>query len=152
MPPPRQSDGVTSNDRGSASVEFLVVAVGFLMPLVALTTTVTEIATASFAAGTMARQSARAMIRAPSVAEAHRTIATVSTLVFDDFGIADRQWSADIDCSAPSCLRRGSLVSVTISVAVPLRFVPDLPGISLPRRVTVSQRVTARVPTFVVNR
>jgi hypothetical protein len=143
---------MVEGDRGSASLEFLVVAVGFLVPLVALSVTVTEVSTATLAATTASRQAARAFTRAESASAGLRRITAATELVLDDHGLGDHEWSFDVDCSSPQCLRRGSLDTVTVRVAVPLRFVPALPGLSIPAVVTVERSTTVRVSIDSVSR
>jgi hypothetical protein len=134
-----------SRERGSASLEFLVVGVGFLVPLVALCVTVTEVSTATLAATTAARQAIRAYTRSASVAEGSATVDAAVALVLDDHGLAANARSVHLDCSARNCLRRGSLDTITVRVTVPLRFVPTLPGLIVPPSIVVERSASARV-------
>jgi hypothetical protein len=140
------------DDRGNASIEFLVAAIGLLVPVVALTVTTSEIASATFAATASARQGVRAFTLADSVESGHTAIAQITDLAVTDHGLSDTDWRIEMDCSARSCHRRGSLVRLTVYIDVPLRFLPVLPGIDIAPRVTVSRSATARVSTTSVNR
>jgi hypothetical protein len=142
----------SSRDRGSASLEFVVATIGFLIPVVALTVTTSEIASATFAATASARQGVRALTLANTTAEGQVAIANITELAVNDHGLADTEWRIDIDCSARSCRQRGSLVSLQVSIDVPLRFLPALPGIDRALFVTVTRGATARVSTTSVNR
>jgi hypothetical protein len=141
-----------SDDRGSASMEFLVAAIGLLVPVVALTVTTSEIASATFAATVSARQGVRAFTLADSVQSGHTAIANITNLAITDHGLSDADWRIELDCAGRSCRQRGSLVSLAVSIDVPLRFIPALPGIDIAPSVTVSRSATARVSTTSVNR
>jgi hypothetical protein len=141
-----------SVDRGNASLEFLVAAVGLLVPVVALTVTTSEIASATFAATVSARQGVRAFTLAESIQSGQTAIANITDLAIADHGLSDVDWRVELDCPGRSCRQRGSLVSVAVSIDVPLRFIPVLPGIDIAPKVTVSRSATARVSTTSVNR
>jgi hypothetical protein len=141
-----------SRERGSASLEFVVAAIGLLVPVVALTVTTSEIASATFAATTSARQGVRAFTLAETPESGQTAIADITDLAVTDHGLVDADWRIELNCSARSCHRRGSLVRLTVSINVPLRFLPALPGIDGPPAVTVSRSATARVSTTSVNR
>lgn len=133
------------NEQGSASLEFIVATVALLIPLVALSVTTSDIASATFAATTASRQGVRAFTRSESVAQGSGHISAIAQLVMEDHGLTGVDWTMEIDCSARSCRQRGSTVRVTVSIEVPLRFVPSLPGITAAPTVTVSRSATARV-------
>jgi len=141
-----------SDDRGNASLEFLVAAIGLLVPVVALTVTTSEIASATFAATVSARQGVRAFTLADSVAAGQTAIANITELAVTDHGLSDVDWRIELGCEGRSCRQRGSLVNLAVSIDVPLRFIPVLPGIDIAPRVTVSRSATARVSTTSVNR
>lgn len=140
------------HDRGNASLEFLIAAVGLLVPVIALTVTTSEIASATFAATVSARQGVRAFTLADSVHAGQAAIANITDLAVIDHGLSDVNWRITLDCSGRSCRQRGSLVSLAVSIDVPLRFIPVLPGIDIAPTVTVSRTATARVSTTSVNR
>jgi hypothetical protein len=141
-----------SDDRGNASLEFLVASIGLLVPVVALTVTTSEIASATFAATVSARQGVRAFTLADSVAAGQTAIANITELAVTDHGLSDVDWRIKLECEGRSCRQRGSLVNLAVSIDVPLRFIPVLPGIDIAPRVTVSRSATARVSTTSVNR
>ncbi|MEN9910533.1 MAG: hypothetical protein RLZZ441_101 [Actinomycetota bacterium] len=142
----------TMPDRGSASIEFIVASVALLVPLVALTVTTSQIASATFAATAAARHGVRAFTRAESTNIGLERVHAITTLVADDHGLTDTSSRWELDCSRGNCLRRGSLVELTVHLDVPLRFIPALPGIDIAPRVTVSRSATARVSITSVNR
>lgn len=134
-----------NHEQGSASLEFIIAAVALLVPLVALSVTTSDIASATFAATTASRQGVRAFTRSESVAQGRVDLSAIAGLAMEDHGLTGVDWNVDIDCSARSCRQRGSTVRVTVSVEVPLRFLPTLAGITTAPTVTVSRSATARV-------
>lgn len=139
-------------ERGSASIEFVVASVALLIPLVALTVTTSQIASATFAATTAARHGVRAFTRAESTNTGLERIRAITALAAEDHGVIDATPRWELDCSRRNCLRRGSLVELTVHLDVPLLFIPALPGIDIAPRVTVSRTATARVSITSVNR
>ena len=141
----RDTGGMKNHEQGSASLEFIFASVALLVPLVALSVTTSDIASATFAATTASRQGVRAFTRSESVAQGSVNLAAITGLAMEDHGMTGGDWKVDIDCSARSCRQRGSIVRVTVSIEVPLRFIPALPGITTAPTVTVSRSSTARV-------
>lgn len=149
---PRKTDAMHGHERGSASLEFIVAAVALLVPLVALTVTTSDIASARFAATTASRQGVRAFTRAEDPTTGMNRIRAITELALSDHGIDDSAWRMTTTCSGRSCVQRGSLVTLDIAIDVPLRFLPVLPGIDIAPRVTVSGSATARVSLTSVSR
>lgn len=141
-----------SLQRGSASVEFIVAAIGLFIPLVALTVTTSEIAAATFAATSSARHGVRSFTRATTTQAGYSQVSNIVTLAMSDHGIADTRWSIDVECSGRTCHQRGTLVELRVSIDVPMRFIPSLPGINIAPVITVSRAATARVSVTSVNR
>jgi len=139
-------------ERGSASLEFIVASIALLVPLVAVTVTTSHIASATFAATTAARHGVREFTRAESTTVGMEQVRAITTLIVEDHGLTDTTSQWDLDCSLRNCLQRGSRVTVTVHLEVPLRFVPMLPGIDIAPHVTVSRSATARVSLTSVNR
>jgi hypothetical protein len=133
------------SQRGSASIEFVIVAVAVFLPLLALAVTVSSIQTSQFAVAVVARQGVRAFALSPSEMVGQRRIAAINQLVRDDFGV-DSQVSWAINCSTRPCHSRGGLVRVTVNAAVPIAMIPVLPGLTLPPGVRISSTATHIVP------
>ncbi|MSZ38933.1 MAG: hypothetical protein F2605_02520 [Actinobacteria bacterium] len=139
-------------ERGSASLEFIVASIALFVPLVALTVTTSQIASATFAATTAARHGVRAFTRAASTNGGLEQVRAITALIIDDHGLTDTTPQWELDCSRRNCLQRGSLVTLTVHLDVPSLFIPALPGIDIAPRVTVSRSATARVSLTSVNR
>ncbi len=131
--------------RGSASVEFVIVAISVFVPLIALTVTVSEIQSAQFATAAVARQGVRAYALSPSSAVGGRRVSAISKLTREDFGV-DAKSAWKLACSANPGLTRGGLIRLTVSSEVPIAMVPMLPGLTVPPTVRVSATATHIVP------
>lgn len=140
-----------SDERGSASLEFIVASVALLVPLVALTVTTSDIASATFAATAASRQGVRAFTSTENSEAGIDRIRAATELAMSDHGMADSAWRLSMSCSGRTCGQRGSLVTLDIAIDVPLRFLPDLPGLDIAPRVTVSRSATARVSLLSVS-
>lgn len=130
----------------------MVASVALLVPLVALTVTTSQIASATFAATTAARQGVRAFARAESTSIGRELVRAITSMAIEDHGLTDVTSQWELDCSRRNCLRRGSLVTVTVRIEVPLQVIPALPGIDVAPRVTVSRSATTRISLTSVNR
>jgi hypothetical protein len=139
-------------DRGSASLEFIIATTALLVPLVALTVTTSDIASATFAATTTARQGVRAFAQSESPALGAVRVNAIAELARADHGLDEVAVEFELDCRGRSCQQRGSLVTLAVSIDVPLRFIPELPGIDISPSVRVTRSATARVSTTSVNR
>ncbi|MCC3294795.1 hypothetical protein LJ756_09180 [Arthrobacter sp. zg-Y411] len=111
------------DETGSAVVEFIFLGLLLLVPVVYLVITVGQIQGASFAAVGAADAAAKVYATAPDPATAERRATEAAQLALDDFGLPDGTMDMLITCPA-DCLAPGSLVTVRVTVDVPL---PGLP-------------------------
>lgn len=133
------------HDRGSASLEFVVVALGVLLPVLAITVSTSAIQRAQFAVTEIARQGVRAAALSPSNRSAERVVARIARLTLEDFTI-DGTARLRISCEPASCRAQGALVRVTASITVPLAMIPALPGLDVLTRIPVTATATHRAP------
>lgn len=136
---------MTKHERGSASLEFIVIAMGVLIPVLAITVSTASIQRAQFAVTEIARQGVRAVSLAPSDAAGSRALRRTARLTVSDFGITGSPRTT-IECSASPCRSQGSLIRVTVSLAVPLAMIPALPGIEFVKAIPVTASATLRAP------
>jgi hypothetical protein len=131
--------------RGSASIEFVVVAVTIFLPILALTVSASTIQTAQFAVAAIARQGVRVYALSATPTSGAQRIVALDRLVREDFGMsASSTWS--MRCSLNPCLSRGGLIRLTVSADIPIAMIPVLPGIVLPPSVRVESTATHAVP------
>lgn len=112
------------NDRGSASIEFIVVGVAIILPLIYIAITVLTLNAAQFASNQAARESARAFVTSTSNSAGNQRASFAANQAFADYGLTESEPEILITCDHVSCLTPGGRVSVEITTQVPLPFVP----------------------------
>lgn len=111
-------------DRGSASIEFIVVGVAIILPLIYIAITVLTLNAAQFASNQAAREGARAFVTSTSNSSGNQRANIAVTQAFADYGLTGPEPQVAITCDHISCLTPGGSVSVEITTQVPLPFVP----------------------------
>lgn len=142
-------------DAGSAMVEFMVLTVLFLVPLVYLVVTLARIQAGAFAAESAAHDAARTtVVTGVSAREqgasheaamglgAERARAAVN-LAAGNFGFDADDAELTLACDG-RCLEQGSNVSADVTVTVALPGIPGFLSHAMPLSVAVS--ATARAP------
>jgi Flp pilus assembly protein TadG len=112
------------NDRGSASIEFIVVAVAIILPLIYIAITVLTLNAAQFASNQAAREGVRAFVTSLSNSSGNQRASFAANQAFADHGLSGSAPQISITCDHMSCLTPGGKVSVEITTQVPLPFVP----------------------------
>lgn len=115
------------SDEGTASLEFIVVAVGILMPLAYIVVTVGAIHRAHAAAAHGVREAARILMQSDSVAAGGVAAREAVALAFADHGLTPPADALAVTCSG-ACLSPGSQVRVEVRWAMPLPWMPDILG------------------------
>lgn len=137
-----------ADERGSASVEFITAGLLLLLPLVYLVLVLAAVQAGALAAEASARTAARAFVLHPDPAQAEAAADQAVRFVLADFGVAPEAVEVEVACDRDDCFEPGALVRFTVSVEVPLPFVPPaLPG-DFPLAVTLSGTSVQRVSTF----
>lgn len=134
------------SDAGAALVEFTVLGVLLLVPLVYALTTVFLVQRAAFGVTEAARSAGRAFVTADTPADGQLRADEAVRLALGDQGIPDGT-GARIDCSREGCLVPGSSVTVTVTYAVPLPLVGGLFG-TVPASVPVTAVHVATVDRY----
>lgn len=135
-------------DDGSAVVEFVVLGVLLLVPVVYLVLCVARLQAAAFAAEGAAREAAR-VVAAPGPASAGRADAEgVVALALADQGFDASDGRLDVRCSADPCSAPEALVQTTVTVEVVLPGVPAVLAGVVPARVPVVATGTASGDRF----
>ena len=132
-------------ERGSASLEFVVIALGVLIPILAVTVSVSDIQRAQFATVQIARQGVRAIALAPTVTAGEKVAKRVAALVQSDLGVSGTPRLA-VSCEPRPCGTIGSLYRLTVTLRVTLPMIPALPGLDVASRLPVSATATHRAP------
>lgn len=113
------------DDEGTASLEFIVVAIGILLPLTYVVLTVSAIHRAHAAAAHGAREAARVLMQSDSLGAGSSAAREAVTLAFADHGLTAPADALSVTCSG-ACLAPGSQVRVDVSWDMPLPWVPDV--------------------------
>lgn len=140
-------------DGGNAVVEFLGVALVLLVPTVYLVLVLGRIQAGTFAVEGAAREAARVYVAAPDAPTGAARAVTAVGVALDDQGFDDPAADAlTMACSATPCLTPGAQVQATVTVRVPLPFVPSFVRDVVPLEVPVSAQRSAPVDAFRVGR
>lgn len=111
------------DDAGNAQVEFLLVAVVFIIPLVYLVVFLSQVQAAAFATEGAARDVLRAYTIADDDADAASRAAAAVKVALEDHGLSADRAAVQVDCAEP-CVTPGQEVSVRVRARV------SLPGVS----------------------
>lgn len=135
------------DDSGSAALEFIVVGLLMLVPLVYLVITLSLVQHQSLGTEAAARHIARAISTATGTDAADERAHRVLDSVVAEYGIDPGAVAIDVDCRpAGDCPQAGALVVVTVSATVSLPLVPDILGLdrlaAVPVEATSAQKVS----------
>jgi len=113
---------VPTSDRGSAIVEFVVLAVVLMVPVAYAVVVVSHLHAATFGAITAAREAARAYVTADTTAQGSARARAAAALAMADQGMPPPV--VTIECLNGSCLSPGSRVRVQVESRVVVPFMP----------------------------
>ncbi|WP_019179851.1 TadE/TadG family type IV pilus assembly protein [Microbacterium yannicii] len=134
------------DERGSAALEFILVGLLMLVPLVYLVVALGAIQHQTLGAEAGARHVARAISTAGNSAEASERADRVLASVIDQYGLDGVD--IDIDCrpAGSACPAPGATLMVTVRAAVALPLVPPVLGLermaSIPIEATAAHKVS----------
>lgn len=117
-----------SDERGSATVEFVWVSLLLLVPFVYVMVTVFEAQRAAFGIEAASRSAAKAFVSAPSVEVARARAESAGRAALLDHDVEGA--SIDVECLS-ACFTSGSSVRVRVRVDQPLPLAPTLFGDSI---------------------
>ena len=136
-----------SRDQGSATIEFIVVGIGIITPLVYIALAVLTLHSASFAANSAAWEAARAFMTSDSVAQGNRSAIRSVQQAYVDHDVSGAAPTVSVVCTNGPCLSPGSLLTIEVESYVALPLIPrwsDGSVIAMP----VSAEVTVLVDEF----
>jgi Flp pilus assembly protein TadG len=146
----RSTDGAGfwTDDRGSASLEFITVGLVLLVPLVYLVLAMASIQAGALAVEGAARQAARVFVQSEDVGAAQSSAVRAVEFALADHGVDPDSATITVSCTPdPSnCLSRRGFVTVTVAIAALLPLAPpvimgDFP-IAVPLTATSTQQVS----------
>ena len=143
----RAGPAALRQELGSAVVEFVVLAVLMLIPLVYLVLTMARVQAASYAVSQAAREAGRAFVTAPTGELAAARAHAAARIAFLDHSLEDAGRLA-VACDGTPCLRPDGRVETTASVRVPLPLVPAFARHAVPLSVPVTASHLSTVDRF----
>ena len=135
-------------DEGNAVIEFVVLGLLLLVPVVYLVVTLGRIQAASFATDGGARSAARAFVTADDDVQGGALAVSSARLALLDQGFTPSVDAVDVSCTARPCLTPQGRVVVRVSVDVVLPGVPAAVDAVIPTHVTVRSTHVATVDAF----
>jgi Flp pilus assembly protein TadG len=118
------------HEHGSAVVEFTFLALLLMVPLVYFVITVGQIQGGSFAVVGAADQAAKVFVAQPDSSTAQAAAEQAVALALSDFGHQPDRATVTTACNPADCQAAGTAVTVTVSLNVPLPFMPFAEGLS----------------------
>lgn len=134
-------------DRGSAVVEFVVLAVLLMVPVAYLVMVMARLQAGAYAVSAAAREAGRAYVTSPVAQQAPARAAAAAGLAFEDQGFT-HDTRLSLGCDGDPCLRPEGRVVVTTGVSVPLPLVPSFLSGVVPTSVPVTATHTETVERF----
>lgn len=148
MPPSRRSatDAVV-DDEGSAALEFIVVGLLLLVPLVYLVITLGLVQEQTLGAEAAARHTARVIGQAPDAASASASAEAVLANVVREYGMDGDDVDVSVTCvqTTGACPDAGATVVVTVTTRVSLPFMPPLFGLDRIAAIPVEAQAAQKV-------
>lgn len=141
-------DDDDARDRGSAALEFILVGLLLLVPLVYLVVSLGLIQGQSLGAEAGARHVARAVATATDASSAGHRADAVLAAVVEEYGIDEAAVEVSLAClpAGASCPEPGATLVVTVATRVALPLVPPVLGLdriaSVPIEATAAQKVS----------
>ena len=141
---------VRRDDEGSAVVEFVVLAVVLLVPLIYLVLMLARLQAGSFAVTQAARESGRAFVTAGSEEAAPARAEAAADIAFEDQGadVFFGEPELEVTCSGSPCLSPEGEIRSVATVTVPLPLVPSFARDVVPLEVPVSATQVSVVPRY----
>ncbi|MFL6179885.1 MAG: pilus assembly protein [Actinomycetes bacterium] len=118
-------------DQGAAMVEFVLLAVTLVVPLVYLLLAVFDVQRVAFGASAATREAARVFVRSPSTAVGEERAHAAAALTMADHGVTLGERDLVISCSATPCLTPGATVQVSYQTRVTLPWLPAIGGFEM---------------------
>ncbi|MDQ0030129.1 hypothetical protein [Arthrobacter bambusae] len=120
-----------ASEKGSAVVEFIMLSLLLMAPLVYFIVTIGQIQGGSFAVVGAADQAAKVYVMQKDTSQGRVAAEQAALLTLADYGHAAEQAIVDIACDRGDCLSGGAAVTVTVKLTVPLPMVPFGEALSL---------------------
>ncbi|WP_460797646.1 TadE family protein [Microbacterium sp. GXF0217] len=144
----RRSSRWAGDEDGSAALEFIVVGVILLVPLVYLVLALGTVQEQTLGAEAAARHTARAMGQGPDAPSAAARGDAIVAEVVEEYGMDPAAVQVVVACTPASavCPAPGATVIVTVTTRVSLPFVPPVLGLdqatAIPVEAAAAQKIS----------
>ena len=145
-----QLSRLSTEEDGSASLEFITAGMLLLLPLVYLVLTMASIQAGAFAVEGAARQAARVYVQSASIGEANAAASRAIEFALADYGLDADTVSVAVACTPnpANCLTRRGLVTIRVSTTIVLPLVPPILDLDIPLSIPVESTATQQVSRF----
>lgn len=113
------------HEEGSAVVEFTFLSLLLMVPLVYFIITMGQLQGGSFAVVGAADQAAKVYVAQPDAPGAQAAAEQVALIALADYGHPAQDAQVHTSCEPADCQAAGTAVTVTVSLRIPLPFVPS---------------------------
>lgn len=140
----------TDDDEGSAALEFILVGLILLVPIVYMIVALGTIQNHALGVEAGARQLARTIAMSSDSADADSRADRVLAAIIEEYGLDEGTVDVEVSCArgASSCPEAGATLLVTISARATLPLVPDVLGLQNIARVPVEATGAQKVSRF----
>lgn len=121
---PDAVDGTTAQDEGSAMVEFVLVAVVLLVPILIFVGVLAQAQAAAFAAVAAAQQGSQVLASQPAGEVSTAQVQAAAALPAGDQGFDDGEVAVTVECSDGACQEAGATATVTAVATIRLPRIP----------------------------
>lgn len=115
---------LAEGESGSAAVEFLLLSLMLMVPVVYFIVTVGQIQSGMFAVVAAADQAAKVFVSEPERVEALHAAEEAVAVALGDYGYSAEAATVDFSCDRAECPSPGATVSVSVHLSVKLPLVP----------------------------
>mgnify|MGYP001047337124 CR=1 FL=1 len=143
-------DRLHHDERGSAPLEFIVVGLLLLVPLVYLIASLGAIQSQALGVESGARHLARAIAMAPNAESADSRATAIMRTTADEYGIDASSIDVRFTCvpAGGACPRSGATMVVEVAARVSLPLIPPVFGLDRIASVPVSATAVHKVSRF----
>ncbi|MCW3494148.1 TadE family protein [Microbacterium sp. SSM24] len=140
-------EAVCAGERGSAALEFIVVGLLMLVPILYLIAALASIQGQSLGAEAGARHIARAIVTADDVDHAEERAEAVLASIAEEYGLDRDEVAVSLTCRPASagCPAAGATLTVTLRTAVTLPLVPPVLGLDRAARIPIEATAVQKV-------
>lgn len=121
------SKSLWDEESGSSLIEFILLGVVLLVPLVYFLIAVSTVQAAAYAGAGAADQAAKVYVSSAQEGSAREMSSEAAVeAALADFGIDASQSTVTLECPSGSCGNDGDIVAFTVEIRVPVPLVPDI--------------------------